>query len=63
MTFFNKSWSTNPIFFTEKLERFDQFSTLKNYFENQNLEMLRRLFINLVSLTVTLFSGKNAYFY
>jgi len=31
----------SPIFFTEKkLERFDQFSTLKNYFENHNFEMI-----------------------
>ena len=39
-----KSWSPSPIFF-KKLERFNQFSTL-------------RLFIILISLTVTLFSEK-----
>ena len=33
----SKSWLPSPIFFKEKkLERFNQFSTMKNDFENQN---------------------------
>ena len=53
-----KSSSPSPIFLNEIfLERFDQFSTLKNDLENQNFKM--RLFIILASLTITLFSKKN----
>ena len=38
----HKSWSPGPIFFTELFfERFNQFSTLKNDFENQNFEMFK----------------------
>ena len=41
---FNKNWFPSPILFTEKrLERFDQFSTLKNDLENQNFEMLEEV--------------------
>ena len=44
MFLLNKCWSHSPIFFTEKkLERFDKFSTLKNYFENQNFEMFEEV--------------------
>ena len=46
------------IFFKKKSERLHWFSTLKNDFENQNLECSKRLFIILVSLTVTLFIEK-----
>ena len=39
-----KSWSPSPIFFTEFcFEKFDQFSTLKNDFENQNFEMFKEV--------------------
>ena len=38
---FGKSWSPSPIFFKEIfLERFDQFSSPKNDFENQNFEVV-----------------------
>ena len=42
-----KSWSPSPIFFKEFFfERFDQFSTQKNDFENQNFEMLEEVVYN-----------------
>ena len=37
----NKSWSPNQIFCTEN-DRFDQFQTLKNYFETPNFEIFAR---------------------
>ena len=43
----NKSWTPSPIFFKEKkLERFNQFSTLKNYFKNQNFDMFKEVVHN-----------------
>jgi hypothetical protein len=46
-SFFIKSWFPSPIFFKEKKwERFDQFSALKNYFENQNFEMFEEVVHN-----------------
>ena len=40
----NKSWTPSPIFFREKKsERFNQFLTLKNDFENQNLPIFEAL--------------------
>ena len=38
----------SPIFFKEKkLERFDQFSTMKYDFENQNFEMFEEVVCNI----------------
>ena len=45
--FINKSWSPNQIFFTEKkLERFDQFQTLKNDFESTNFAIFEKVVHN-----------------
>ena len=57
---FDKSWSLSPIFFKGKKnwKDFDEFSTLKMSSKIRILRCLRRLFIILVSLTVTLFSEK-----
>ena len=45
---FNKSWSPSSIFFKDSffLERFDQFLTLKNVFENPNFEIFEEVFHN-----------------
>ena len=46
--FFIKNWSASPIFFKEFFsERFNQFLTLKNDFENQNFEMFEEVVHNL----------------
>ena len=43
----NNSWSPSPIFFKEKKsERFRQFSTPKNDFENQNFEIFEEVLNN-----------------
>ena len=44
--FINTSWSPNQVFFTEKMERCDQFQTLKNDFETQNCEMFDKVVHN-----------------
>ena len=42
--FFGKRWSPSQKFFKEfVLDRFVQFSTLKNDFENQNFEMVKEV--------------------
>ena len=42
--FFSKSWSPNTITSKDLFsERFNQFSILKNYFENQNFEMFEEV--------------------
>ena len=61
--FVTKSWSPSPNFFNKFfLERFDQFSTLNNNFKIRILKCLKRLFIFLVTLTVTLI-GENPNFH
>ena len=45
--FYNKSWSPSPIFLKYFIfKRFNQFSTLKNDFENQNFGMLEEVVHN-----------------
>ena len=46
-TFVEDEISVSPIFIKEKkLERFNQFSTLKSDFENQNFEMFEEVVEN-----------------
>ena len=45
------------------LEIFNQFSTLKNYFENQNFEMLEEVVHNFGKYEDDIISWKNAYFH
>ena len=41
-----KSWSPSPIFFKDFFVRFNQFSTLKNDFESQDIEMFEEVVHN-----------------
>ena len=51
---FDKSWSPSPISFKDSfLERFRQFSTLKNDFENQTFQMFVKVVHNFAMSDIT----------
>ena len=61
--FFIKNWSSSPIFFKKKMERFNQFSKLKNDFENKNFEIFEEFVHNFGKSDGEIIQWTDAYFH